>query len=116
MIINIASTNYLTAQKGAPAYVIANAGITGLTRSVARELGGYGIRVNSLIPGLVLTEKQLNKRAKPDELKEHLNKQCLKTHLAPSDMVEPALFLASNASKMMTGQALVVDGGVVFTG
>jgi NAD(P)-dependent dehydrogenase (short-subunit alcohol dehydrogenase family) len=64
----------------------------------------------------VLTEKQLQMWADEESLKDHLRKQCLKEHLRPADLVGPALFLASDASRMMTGQALVVDGGVVVTG
>ena len=101
---------------GYPAYVAANAGITGLTRALARELGTDHIRVNALVPGWVLTQKQLEQWAKPSDLEAHLNKQCLKSPLVPEDMVGGTLFLASNASKMMTGQVLVIDGGVVVTG
>ncbi len=101
---------------GYPAYVAANAGITGLTRALARELGPDNIRVNALVPGWVLTQKQLDQWASPEDLEEHLGKQCLKEHLMVEDMVEPTLFLASRASRMMTGQVLVVDGGVVVSG
>ncbi|MCH9853635.1 MAG: SDR family oxidoreductase [Alphaproteobacteria bacterium] len=115
-IINYSSASYLMGNAGYPAYVAANAGITGLTRALARELGGDNIRVNALIPGWVLTQKQLDKWASPKDLQAHLAKQCLKKHLSPEDMVGGTLFLASNASKMMTGQVLAIDGGVVITG
>ncbi|MEM9756592.1 MAG: SDR family oxidoreductase, partial [Pseudomonadota bacterium] len=68
------------------------------------------------MPGWVLTEKQLKLWADPDSLAAHLDRQCLKEHLKPDDIVGGTLFLASNASRMMTGQALVIDGGVVVTG
>ena len=115
-IINYSSASYLMGNGGYPAYVAANAGITGLTRALARELGTNHIRVNALVPGWVLTQKQLEQWAKPSDLEAHLNKQCLKSPLVPEDMVGGTLFLASNASKMMTGQVLVIDGGVVVTG
>ena len=115
-IVNYSSASYLMGNDGYPAYVAANAAITGLTRALARELGPENIRVNALVPGWVLTQKQLDKWATPGDLREHLGKQCLKEHLAPEDMVGGTLFLASKASKMMTGQALVIDGGVVVTG
>lgn len=115
-IINYSSASYLMGNAGYPAYVAANAGITGLTRALARELGGDNIRVNTIVPGWVLTQKQLDQWATPKDLEAHLEKQCLKTHLAPEDMIGGTLFLASNASKMMTGQVLVIDGGVVVTG
>ena len=101
---------------GYPGYVTANAGINGLTRALARELGPQNIRVNSLMPGWVITDKQLKMWATPESMSQHLEKQCLKTHLKPEDVVGATLFLASNASRMMTSQAIVVDGGVVVTG
>lgn len=115
-IINYSSASYLMGNAGYPAYVAANAAITGLTRALARELGPSQIRVNALIPGWVLTEKQLREWATPEDLEAHLDKQCLKTHLAPEDMVGGTLFLASSISALMTGQVLVIDGGVVVTG
>lgn len=115
-IINVSSISYMMGQAGYPAYTTANSGINGLTRSLAREFGPDGIRVNALAPGWVLTDKQLDKWATPEKLAAHVDRQCLKEHMAPSDVVDAALFLASKASRMMTGQALVVDGGVVVTG
>ncbi len=115
-IVNFSSISYMMGNAGYPAYVSANAGITGLTRGLARELGLNNIRVNALMPGWVLTQKQLDKWASPEALSSHLDRQCLKSHLAPEDIVEATLFLASNASKMMTSQAMVVDGGTVVTG
>ena len=115
-IINFSSISYMMGQGAYPAYVAAKAGITGLTRGLARELGPDGIRVNVLAPGWVLTERQLALWANETDLAAHLERQCLKEHLAPRDIVDAALFLASGASRMMTGQALVIDGGVVVTG
>jgi len=115
-IINFSSISYLMGNAGYPAYTTANGGITAMSRSLAREMGPAGIRVNALAPGWVLTEKQLDKWATPDGLAAHLERQCLKTHLVPQDIVDAVLFLASDASRMMTGQCMVVDGGVVGTG
>ena len=64
----------------------------------------------------MLTDKQLDKWATPEGLAANLEMQCLKTHLAPRDVVDATLFLSSDASRMMTGQCMVVDGGVVVTG
>ncbi len=115
-IINVSSVSYMMGNAGYPGYVAANAGINGLTRALARELGPQNIRVNSLMPGWVMTDKQLKMWATPESMSQHLEKQCLKTHLKPEDIVGATLFLASSASRMMTGQAMVVDGGVVVTG
>ncbi len=115
-IINVSSVSYMMGNEGYPGYVAANAGINGLTRALARELGPQNVRVNSLMPGWVMTDKQLQKWATPESMADHLKKQCLKTHLKPEDIVGSTLFLASDASRMITGQAIVVDGGVVVTG
>jgi NAD(P)-dependent dehydrogenase (short-subunit alcohol dehydrogenase family) len=115
-IINFSSISYMMGNAGYPAYTAANGGITAMTRSLARELGPDGIRVNALAPGWVLTQKQLDKWATPEGLAAHLERQCLKTHLVPQDIVDAVLFLASGTSRMMTGQCMVVDGGVVTTG
>ncbi|MEP5322145.1 SDR family NAD(P)-dependent oxidoreductase, partial [Marinobacter alexandrii] len=115
-IINFSSISYMMGSAGYPGYATSKSAITGLTRSLARELGPDGIRVNSLMPGWVLTQKQLDQWATPEDLETHLGRQCLKEHLAPRDIVDATLFLASQASRMMTGQAMVVDGGVVVTG
>jgi NAD(P)-dependent dehydrogenase (short-subunit alcohol dehydrogenase family) len=115
-IINFSSISYMMGNAGYPIYTTANAGITGMTRSLARELGPQNIRVNALAPGWVLTQKQLDMWATPDDLAAHMERQCLKKHLTPEDMIAPTLFLASNASRAMTGQCMVVDGGVVVTG
>lgn len=115
-IVNMSSISYMMGNAGYPAYTTANAGITGMTRSLAREFGPDAIRVNALMPGWVLTEKQLEMWTTPEALAAHMERMCLKRHLAPEDIVGPTLFLASTASSMMTGQAMVVDGGVVVTG
>lgn len=115
-IINFSSVSYMMGNSGYPGYMAAKAGITGVTRALARELGPDNIRVNALMPGWVLTERQKELWATPEDLEAHLGRQCLKTHLEPEDIVDATLFLASDTSKMMTGQALVVDGGVVVTG
>lgn len=115
-IINFSSISYMMGNSGYPSYTSANSGINGLTRSLAREFGADKIRVNALAPGWVLTEKQKDLWVTPEALSAHLDRQCLKDTLDPDDMVNAVLFLASKASKMMTGQAMVVDGGVVVTG
>jgi NAD(P)-dependent dehydrogenase (short-subunit alcohol dehydrogenase family) len=115
-IINYSSISYMMGNAGYPAYVAAKSGITGLTRGLARELGPHNIRVNALMPGWVLTDRQRELWVTDEGLKAHLARQCIPAEINSIDMVCPTLFLASQASAMMTGQALVVDGGVVVTG
>lgn len=115
-IVNYSSISYMMGNGGYSAYVAAKAGITAMTRSLARELGPDNIRVNALMPGWVLTDRQRREWVVDDALEKHLERQCLPVEIEPQDMVEPTLFLASSASTVMTGQALVVDAGVVVTG
>lgn len=115
-VINFTSISYMMGNVGYPVYTAANAGINGMTRSLAREFGPDRIRINALAPGWVLTEKQKQLWVTPEGLQSHLNRQCLKDALAPEDITGGVLFLASQSSRMMTGQTLVVDGGVVTTG
>ncbi len=115
-IINFSSISYMMGNAGYPAYVTANSGINGLTRALAREFGPDHIRVNALAPGWVLTQKQKELWVTPEGLQAHLDRQCLPDPLVPEDIVGGALFLASHSARMMTGQALVIDGGVVVTG
>ncbi len=115
-IINYSSISYMMGNGGYVAYVAAKAGITGLTRGLARELGPDGIRVNARMPGWVLTDRQRKLWVTPEGLGGHVERQSLKIEIPPEAMVEPTLFLASGASTVMTGQALVVDAGVVVTG
>ena len=115
-IINFSSISYMMGNAGYHAYVAAKAGITGLTRGLARELGPDRIRVNALMPGWVLTDRQMDLWATPEGLADILKRQCIPEHLHEPDIVHGVLFLASQTSRMMTGQALVIDGGVVTTG
>lgn len=115
-ILNFSSISYMMGNTGYPAYTTANAGITGLTRSLAREFGPDRIRVNALAPGWVLTERQKDLWVTPEGLAAHLERQCLKEPLDPQDIVDATLFLSSRASRMITGQTLAVDGGVVVSG
>ena len=115
-IVNFTSNSYMMGNAGYPIYTTSNAGINGMTRSLAREFGPDRIRVNALAPGWVMTERQKDKWVTNEALEETLRRQCLKETIAPEDIVGAALFLASDASRMMTGQAIVVDGGIAATG
>jgi galactose dehydrogenase len=103
----------MMADAGYAAYITANAGIVGLTRTLAREFGPDRIRVNAIAPGWVLTERQKELWVTPDALSRHLAKQCLPDPIEPADMAGAVLFLASNASRMMTSQTLILDGGFI---
>jgi galactose dehydrogenase len=115
-IVNFSSISYMIGAAGYVSYMSAKAAITGLTRGLARELGPDRIRVNAIMPGWVLTQRQLDLWATSESLAEFLKRQCIPEHLVESDIVDATLFLASGTSRMMTGQALVVDGGVAVTG
>lgn len=115
-IINFSSISYMMGASGFPAYTTSNSGINGLTRSLAREFGPDRIRVNALAPGWVLTQKQKDLWVTPEGLQAHIDKQCLKDTIEPDDITGGVLFLASKVSRMMTGQSLVIDAGVVVTG
>ncbi|MDE1146866.1 MAG: SDR family NAD(P)-dependent oxidoreductase [Azospirillaceae bacterium] len=114
-IVNLGSSAYNLGLAGYPAYVAAKAAVTGLTRALAREFGPDGIRVNTVVPGWVMTERQQRLWVTPEAIAETLAGQCLKRTLKGEDIAEAVLFLASRASSMMTGQSVVVDGGRVMS-
>ena len=110
-IINFSSISFILGMGGMPAYTAAKSAIIALTRGLAREFGKDHIRVNSVAPGWILTERQLKLWATPETLVSIKDQQSLKRHLAPADLVGPVLFLASDASGAVTGQCMIVDGG-----
>ncbi|MEO8531979.1 MAG: SDR family oxidoreductase [Deltaproteobacteria bacterium] len=112
-IINFTSISYMMGMGGLPAYTSAKAGITALTRGLAREFGADNIRVNAIAPGWVMTERQLKLWATPEVMADMVTRQCIKENLMPADMVGPVLFLASDASRMIAGQVIAADGGVI---
>ena len=112
-IINFSSISFMMADSGYAAYITANAGIVGMTRTLAREFGPDRIRVNAVAPGWVLTERQKEHWVTPEGLAAHLARQCLPDPIQPEDVAGTVLFLASDASKMMTSQTLVLDGGYI---
>lgn len=110
-IINFGSVSVQMALGGLPLYVTAKAAIHGLTRSLARDLGEHNIRVNTLVPGAVMTERQLEKWISPKDEAAIQQRQCLKMRLEPQHIAPIALFLASVESQAITAQELAVDAG-----
>lgn len=112
-IVNFGSISWKAAQGGMPAYTSAKASVHGLTRGMARDLGQDGIRVNTVVPGWVMTERQL--KLWVDEAGEKLmdQMQCLKGRVVPMDLARMVLFLASDDAKMCSAQEFTVDAGWV---
>lgn len=112
-IVNLSSTAFMKLAANLSSYHAAKAGIIGLTRGLAREFGPYGIRVNAIAPGRVVTERVRAHTVTPDWEQETKTLQCIPSLITPADIADCALWLASDAARMVTGQTIVVDGGVV---
>ncbi len=110
-IINYGSISWMIMTPDIPVYETAKAAMHGLTRSMARELGPSGIRVNSLVPGAVMTQRQLELWVNAETLAEVKKIQAIPKALAPEDCARMALFLAAQDSAMITGQQFLVDAG-----
>jgi D-xylose 1-dehydrogenase len=110
-IVNFGSVSWHSLQGGMPAYTTAKAAVEGLTRGMARDLGPDGIRVNTVIPGWIMTERQITLWLTPEAEKNLLQVQCLKEKLVPADVTRMVLWLASDDSRMCTAQLWVVDAG-----
>jgi len=110
-IINLGSMSWYATQGGMPGYTSSKAAIEGMTRGLARDMGGDNIRVNTLVPGWVMTDRQLAMLTKDKSAKNILENQCLKKSVMPEDISAMALFLASDDSRLCTAQHFIVDGG-----
>jgi D-xylose 1-dehydrogenase len=110
-IINFGSISWHVSQGGMPAYTSAKAAVEGLTKGMARDLGGDGVRVNCVIPGWIMTQRQLDLWLTPDAEADLMRAQCLKEKVRPADVARMVLWLASDDSRMCTAQLWVVDGG-----
>lgn len=110
-IINLGSISAHIDLVDLPVYITAKAGIEGLTRTLARELGADGIRVNCIIPGWVMTPRQLDKWVGDEERAKILAAQCLPQLLYPADVARLMLWLAADDSRLATAQTWVMDGG-----
>lgn len=114
-IINLGSVSWMRGRPAMAAYTTSKAAIFGLTRVLARELGGRGIRVNSIVPGAIATARQKALWDTPESDREFLDQQCLKFRLSEDDVARTALFLASDEARGITGQNVVVDAGLAQT-
>lgn len=112
-IINLGSVSWMIGEGDCIAYVTAKSAIGGLTRGLARELGPEKIRVNCVVPGWVMTERQLALWVTPEGEKQIDASQCLPGRLYPPDIARMVLFLASDDSRMCSSQNYIVDAGWV---
>lgn len=110
-IINLGSVSWHLALPELAIYQTAKAGIEGMTRALARDLGTHGIRVNCVVPGGVRTPRQIKLWHTPEEETRILEQQCLKSRVEPSDVAAMVLFLASDDARMCTGHEYFVDAG-----
>lgn len=110
-IINFSSINALLGPAEMPGYVAAKGAVNALTKGLAREWGKFGVRVNAISPGWVVTQRQLELWLTPEAEAEWMKLVALQKRIQPEDVARLALFLASDDSAMITGQNLVIDGG-----
>lgn len=112
-IVNFGSVSWMIGQGGMAAYTASKSAVLGLTRSLARDLGIYNVRVNSIAPGWIMTERQIALWLTPEGEQELMQRQCLKRKLQPADIARATLFFASDEAGACTNQSYVVDGGWV---
>lgn len=112
-IINISSAAYVMGRPNYLHYTTSKAAVVGMTRSLARELGPHNVRVNAVLPGAVETEIA-RETVSPDQLRQQISARSLQRTEEPADLVGVVLFLASDGSRFITGQSIVVDGGLTF--
>jgi len=112
-IVNLSSTAFMKLAPNMTSYHAAKAGIIGLTNGLARELGAANIRVNAIAPGRVVTERVAEHVVTPEWTAQTMALQCLPQLITPDDVAQVALWLCSSAARSVTGQTIIVDGGVV---
>ena len=112
-IINMGSNSWFEAGGGFPAYATAKAAVHGLTRTMARDLGKHRIRVNAVVPGWIMTERQKTLWATPEALEAHVRRQCLPDLIDPVYVARMVLFLASDDAAMCTASNFMVEAGSI---
>ena len=112
-IVNLGSTSWVVGLGGMPCYTSAKSAVAGLTRALARDFGPLNIRVNCILPGWIMTERQLTLWLTPEGEEELMKRQCLKRKLVPADIARTVLFFAAEDSGACTNQNYIVDGGWV---
>jgi NAD(P)-dependent dehydrogenase (short-subunit alcohol dehydrogenase family) len=110
-IINFSSISYHTMTANLAVYQAAKAATIGMTRGLARDLGGDRIRLNSITPGWIMTQRQIDKWLTPEAEAELMKAQVLKEKVYPPDIARMVLFLAADDSRLISAQTFVVDGG-----
>ncbi|MCG8593667.1 MAG: SDR family oxidoreductase [Kiloniellales bacterium] len=112
-IINFGSNSWWEAAGGMPVYTTAKAAVHGMTRAFARDLGPHRIRVNTVVPGWVMTERQKELWATPEALERHRRRQCLPDLIEPVHLARMVLFLASDDAAMCTANNYMVEAGSI---
>jgi NAD(P)-dependent dehydrogenase (short-subunit alcohol dehydrogenase family) len=112
-IVNLGSVSWMIGQGGMPCYTTAKSAVAGLTRALARDLGPKNIRVNCVVPGWIMTQRQIDLWLTPESEAELMQRQCLKRKLVPADIARTVLFFAAEDSGGCTNQSYIVDGGWV---
>ena len=112
-IVNLGSNSWWEASGGFPAYTTAKSAVHGLTRTMARDLGDHRIRVNTVVPGWIMTERQKELWVTPDLIERHRARQCLPDLLEPVHVARMVLFLASDDALMCTANNYMVEAGSI---
>jgi len=110
-IVNIGSSSYMMKEDMFPGYAIAKSAVEGITRTMARTFGPNGVRVNTVLPGWVPTERQLTKWWTPEGEQGTMDRQSIKRRITPIEFVQMVLFLAADDGAACTAQHFLVDGG-----
>ena len=110
-IVNFGSISWMIGQGGMPTYTTSKSAVHGLTRGLARDFGPANVRVNTLAPGWIMTQRQIDLWLTAEGEAELMQRQCLKRKLVPLDVARMALFLASDEASACTAQTFIVDGG-----